>query len=102
MMLPAPEPMLSTSTRGMVSVRPVSRVHRSVSGVAPPRIAATSVLVPPTSMVSRFDEPHSLASLTLPLTPPTGPETSWKTGARPASAKVATPPFIIMIHSVPV
>lgn len=93
--------MLSTSTSGMVRVKPVSRAQVSVSGVLPSRIAATSVLVPPTSMVSRLGAPLSLASLTLPLTPPTGPETSWNTGARPASAKVATPPFIIMIHKVP-
>jgi hypothetical protein len=61
-----------------------------------------SVLVPPTSIVSRFGLLDVRARWTAPFTPPTGPETSWKTGAFEVSVTVPMPPFIVMIQSEPV
>src|SRR6185437_8195641 len=82
MTLPAPDPMLRTSTSGMVRDSPHSTAHRSVRGIPPSRMQATSVLVPPTSMVSRFGYGLVLATRRAADTPPVGPDCTWNTALR--------------------
>ena len=53
----------------------------------------TSVLVPPTSKVTRSAKPASAPIAAAPMTPAAGPDTQVRTGKRDAVSIVRSPPF---------
>jgi hypothetical protein len=59
---------------------------------APPLTSATSVDVPPMSIVIASSNPASRAIRAAPTTPAAGPDTRMVAGCAAASASVATPP----------
>ena len=96
---PPPAPTVCTSSTGSSTGKPAtSRARRRGSA---PATNAQSVEVPPTSSVSAAATPQARATRAAASSPAAGPESSWRTGSRAASAGGAVPPWERMISSSP-
>ena len=68
-------------------------MRSAVKAGCPASTNDTSVLVPPTSKVTRSAKPAAAPIAAAPMTPAAGPETQVRTGNRDAVSTDISPPF---------